>query len=140
MKHKSRLALPFAALTLLGAAQPDRETKPGEGVLCLGTFIYFVEKTGAMCRPGQDKEFQERIAGYTDRIDAYFIRNTDGNPATLEKFKDGQNLNSEDRDYICEGDVARSYDEFLKIEAAKMDAAVDKMLERDGPPTFGDCL
>jgi len=141
MKQAIRLGVIFTSAALIGAAPPaERETKPGEGVLCLGTFIYFVEKTGRMCRPGEDEEFQNRISAYTDRIDAYIIRNSDGSAATLGKFKNSQNLNSEDRNYICKGDVAQIYDAFLETEAKVMDKAVDDLLARDGPPTFGDCV
>ena len=76
---------------------------PGQGVLCLGTFIYFVEKTGARCRAGQDAEFQARIAAYARRFDEYITRNMGGDPKALARFKDGQGLNSEDQNFISSG-------------------------------------
>ncbi|MXP29612.1 hypothetical protein GRI58_12375 [Porphyrobacter algicida] len=133
----------FAVLTvscigLISAAPPNEV--PGRGVLCLGTFIYFVEKVGNQCRAGQDPEFQARIASYSQRFDDYIVRNTGGDPAVLEKFKEGQNLNSEDHRYICEGDVAESYDGFKSADAGELDRAVDELLADDGPPSFGDCV
>lgn len=122
----------------LGSAAPQQE--PGQGVLCLGTFIYFVEKAGAQCRAGQDAEFQARIAAYARRFDDYIIRNTGGDPATLARFKDGQNLNSEDHNYICGGDVARGYDHFKAAKPEELAKAVDELLARDGLPSFGDCV
>jgi hypothetical protein len=122
---------------LVSAAPPP---EPGEGVLCFGTFIYFVEKTGAQCRAGQDAEFQARIAAYARRFDDYIIRNTGGDPATLARFKDGQNLNSDDRNYVCGGDVASSYDHFKAAKPEELAKAVDELLARDGPPSFGDCV
>ncbi|WP_285709700.1 hypothetical protein [Erythrobacter oryzae] len=136
-----RLLAIIPATALIGAAPPiPRETRPGEGVLCIGTFIYFVEKTGRMCRPGEDEEFQQRIGGYAKRFDEYIIRNSGGSSAALETFKNGQNLDSDDRGYICEGDVARSYDAFIKIPREELNKAVDEILSRDGPPSFGDCV
>jgi hypothetical protein len=122
----------------LASAAPQQE--PGEGVLCLGTFIYFAEKTGAQCRAGQDAEFQARIAAYARRFDDYIIRNTGGDPTALARFKDGQNLNSKDDDYICGGDVADGYDHFKATKPEDLAKAVDEVLARDGSPSFGDCV
>ena len=129
--------LMFSGLALVSAA-PQQE--PGEGVLCLGTFIYFVEKTGAQCRAGQDAEFQARVAGYARRFDDYIVRNTGGDPKALASFKDGQNLNSKDQNYICGGDVASSFDHFKAANPDELAKAVDELLARDGPPSFGDCV
>ena len=110
------------------------------GVLCLGTFIYFAQKTGAQCRVGQDAEFQARIATYASRFDDYIVRNTGGDPAVLARFKDGQNLNSADRQYICSGDVAAGYNHMKATKSEELTNAVDELLARDGSPTFGDCV
>ncbi|GGB69806.1 hypothetical protein [Blastomonas aquatica] len=123
---------------LISAAPPPKA--PGNGVLCLGTFIYFVEKTGTQCRAGEDPEFQARVASYARRFDDYIVRNSGGDPAALAKFKQSQNLTSEDQDYLCKGDVARSYDIFKANSADALDSAVDELLARDGPPSFGDCV
>ena len=122
----------------LASAAPQQE--PGQGVLCLGTFIYFVEKTGAQCRPGQDAEFQARIAAYAGRFDEYIIRNTGGGPEALARFKSEQNLSSNDHNYICGGDVAASYDHFKAAKPEDLAKSVDELLARDGPPSFGDCV
>jgi hypothetical protein len=132
------LLLIWAGLALVSAA--PIQDPPGRGVLCLGTFIYFVEENGMQCRAGEDAEFQARIATYARRFDDYIIRNTGGDPAVLARFKDGQNLNSKDRDYICGGDVAKSYDSFKAQKPEEIDKAVDELLARDGQPSFGDCL
>lgn len=118
----------------------ERQEPPGRGVLCIGTLIYFVEKTGLMCRPGEDPEFQARIAAYSDRFDDYIIRNATGGEEALALFKKDENLDSDDYSYICEGDVAKAYDGFLAIPKDTLDKAVNDLLENDGPPTFGDCV
>lgn len=141
MRFRNTLALTTLAATASTPilAEP-REQQPGEGVLCLGTFIYFAEKTGSMCRPGEDSEFQSRVIAYSDRFDAYIIRNTGGDPEVLSQFKHGQNLDSEDRTFICEGDAAEMYDHFKAGNAAELDKAVDELLAKDGPPAWGDCV
>lgn len=137
-RRSKSLLLAWSGFALASAAPPPE--RPGAGVLCLGTFIYFVEKTGAQCRAGQDPEFQARIATYARRFDDYIVRNTGGDPATLAQFKEGQNLNSADRNYICGGDVAASYDHFKVMKSDDLAKAVDQLLARDGPPSFGDCV
>jgi hypothetical protein len=122
----------------LASAAPQRE--PGEGVLCIGTFIYFAEKTGAQCRAGQDPEFQARIAAYARRFDDYIIRNMGGDASALTRFKAGQNLNRKDDNYICSGDVANGYDHMKATKPEDLAKAVDEVLARDGPPSFGDCV
>jgi hypothetical protein len=47
---------------------------------------------------------------------------------------------SENQKYICKGDVAESYDSFKAQGVDKLDGAVDELLARDGPPSFGDCV
>jgi hypothetical protein len=136
--HAKSAILAALSLAIISAAPPPEA--PGQGVLCLGTFVYFVEKTGRQCRAGQDPEFQAKIASYARRFDEYIIRNTGGDPATLAKFKESQNLSSEDQDYICKGDVAQSYDHFKAQGIDKLDSAVSELLARDGPPSFGDCV
>ena len=131
------MLLGLSGFALVSAA-PQQE--PGQGVLCLGTFIYFIEKTGAQCRTGQDAEFQARIAAYARRFDDYIVRNTGADPKALARFKDRQNLNSEDQNYICGGDVASSYDHFKAEKPEDLAKAVDELLARDGPPSFGDCV
>ncbi|MEC8035610.1 MAG: hypothetical protein VX205_11525 [Pseudomonadota bacterium] len=130
--------LSAVGVALVSAAPPPQVA--GSGVLCLGTFVYFVEKAGKLCHVGEDPEFQARIASYARRFDDYITRNTGGDPAVLAKFKEGQNLNSEDKNYICKGDVAKSYDNFKSQDVNKLDDAVDLLLARDGPPSFGDCV
>lgn len=136
--YAKSLLLLGIGFSLISAEIP--QDPPGRGVLCLGTFIYFAAKTGEQCRAGEDPEFQARIASYARRFDDYIIRNTGGDPELLAKFKEGQNLNSDDHSYICEGDAARMYDGFKTMETEQLHAIVDKLLERDGPPSFGDCV
>ena len=131
------ILLACGAFPLVSAAP---QQKPGEGVLCLGTFIYFVERTGAQCRAGQDAEFQAQIAAYARRFDDYIIRNTGGDRTALASFKAEQNLDSNDQKYICSGDVATSYDSFKAGKREELAKGVDELLARDGPPTFGDCV
>lgn len=134
---KSAILSAFSAVLISAAPPPEA---PGRGVLCLGTFIYFVEKTGTQCRAGEDPEFQARIASYARRFDEYIIRNTGGDPSVIAELKESQNLTSQDRGYICEGDVADAYDHFKARSVDELDAAVDELLARDGPPSFGDCV
>ena len=134
---KPAILVPIAAL-LVASQSPTTES--GEGVLCLGTFVYFVEKTGQQCRIGENPEFQARISAYVRRFDAYITRNAEGGSETLERLKESQNLNVTDPEYICEGDVASAYDHFKAQDAEELDRAIDELLAHDGPPRWGDCV
>ena len=138
MRAVTRLTLPLAALALVGASPIDRETKPGEGVLCLGGFIYFAQLEGKVCHSGKDDTYQKRLDGYVERLDAYLIRNFPDGKAGLEYFKVDEGMTLETRPDICSS--YKVWDHLRKTPAAKFDAQVDKLLERDGRPTFGDCV
>lgn len=132
------LLLVGIGLALISAA--PIQDPPGQGVLCLATFVYFAEKTGTQCHAGEDAAFQARISSYARRFDDYIIRNSGGDVAGLARFKNGQNLNSTDRRYICGGDVAEGYAHFKVQKPEDLDKAVDEILSRDGSPSFGDCV
>ena len=141
MTHISRLALPFAAFALLGASPIDRETKPGEGVLCIGTFIYAAQIQGETCAVGEDPEYQKRLLDYRERLDDYLIRNLPNGKEDLDRFKEGQGVSAPADKRICElSDDDDIYAHIRKVDAAKLDADLTKMLKRDAPPTFGDCV
>ena len=59
---------------------------------------------------------------------------------SLAQFKNQQNLNSKDRNYICGGAIAVGYDRLKASKPEDLANAVDELLSRDGPPTFGDCV
>lgn len=140
MTQMSRLAVPLAALALLGASPIEREIQPGEGVLCIGTFLYAAQLQGETCAAGQDPEYQKRLLDYRERLDAYLVRNFPNGQEDLARFKKDQGVSAPADKRICElTDVDDIYGHIRKFDAAKLDADLIKMLKRDGPPTFGDC-
>lgn len=141
MRLTPRLGLAVAALSLIGANLPEREAPPGEGVLCSGALFYYTDIEARSCHAGEDPALQERLSRYVARFDAYLVRNLSGGEADLKRFKEDQGLTPEARADICKvGEEERLYDRFRKVAPQEMDKAVDDLLSRDGPPTFGDCL
>lgn len=141
MRLLPRLGLAVAALALIGADVPERERPPGVGVLCIGGLLYYTDIEARSCHAGEDPAYQERLSSYVARFDAYLIRNLPGGEADLKSFKEDQGLTPDARPDICIADEENSfYDGFRKMEPAELDAEVDKVLMRDGKPTFGDCL
>jgi hypothetical protein len=137
----SRMGLAVAAIALIGADVPDRETPPGMGVLCLGAMLYYTDIEARSCHAGKDLAWHERLTRYTARFDAYLIRNLPKGEEGLKRFKEDQGLTPETRPDICKADEENSfYDGFRKMEPSELDTAVDKLLMRDGKPSFGDCL
>jgi hypothetical protein len=136
-----RLGLSIAALALVSADVPERETAPGVGVLCLGAMLYYTDIEARSCHAGKDPAFEERLTHYVSRFDAYLVRNLPEGEADLRRFKQDQGLTPEARPDICKADEMDSfYDGFRDTDQAKLDALVDQLLMRDGPPRFGDCL
>lgn len=141
MKAVSRPILAVAALALLGAAPIERERKPGEGVLCMGGFIYFAQLQGRLCHAGKDPAYQKRLDGYVERLDAYLIRNFENGETTLKYFKDDQGLTIHSRPEICNfGDNDNFYAHMREIPPEKLDASINELLASDGKPSFGDCV
>ena len=137
-----RLGMILAALALVGAAEPpEREKQPGEQVLCIAALVYFAKLQADACHAGKDPAYQTRLSGYTDRFDAYLVRNFEGGEVDLARFKEQQGLTSPADKRICEqGEDYDFYGSFKQMPKEAMDEMVDSLLERDGPPTFGDCL
>lgn len=141
MRLLPQLGLVVSAFALIGADVPEREAPPGEGVLCLGAMIYFADIQARSCHAGEDREFQKRLSSYVERFDSYLIRNTPGGEADLKRFKELQGLTPEARPDICEGSPHNDiYKAIREGDQAKIDVMVDKMLMRDGAPSFGDCV
>jgi len=137
----SRLGIAVSALALIGADVPERERPAGMGVLCLGALLYISDIEARSCHAGMDPAWQERLSRYTERFDAYLIRNLPEGELGLRRFKEKQGLTPAVRPEICKADEENSfYDNFRKMDPAELDTAVDKALMRDGKPTFGDCL
>ena len=140
MMKKALLAI--SALALLGATQAEEpERNPGEQVLCIGAFLYLAQLQAETCHAGKDPEYQARLKSYRDRLDAYLIRNFPNGEADLVRFKERQGLSSPAEKRIC--NLGKDYDfygHWRELEAEKVDGMVDSLLERDGPPTFGDCV
>ncbi|UIP05668.1 hypothetical protein LY632_08065 [Erythrobacter sp. SDW2] len=106
----------------------------------MGGFIYFAEEQGRLCHAGLDPDYQLRLKGYVERIDAYIIRNTDGTGDWLTAFKDDENIQKGRPDLCDAGDDYDFYGAFREVEPAELDNDMDEMLARDGKPTFGDCV
>lgn len=124
-------------LSCVSARAPE---PPGSGVLCFGTFLYFAEEQGRICHAGEDPEYQQRLQGYVERIDAFIIRNTDGTGAWLTAFKDDENIQKGSPALCSVEQDSDFYKAFRDFDAAELDVSVDEMLRRDGKPSFGDCV
>ena len=136
-----RAALLLAAPLLVSAVPPqERVTPPGEGVLCMGGFIYMADLLARECYAGQDPEFQARLAGYAARYDDYIIRNNPDGEAGLAFFKDDEGLTSATRPEVCSSEYTYFYDNFRETDPVEMERFIDEQLGRDGPPSYGDCI
>ena len=133
-------ALALGALCCHGPLAAQAQAEPGDGVLCLGTMIYFMHDVASRCDAASDAATRQRLADYARRFDAYIIRNGDGAVQTLERFKEGQGIGVRSTDWLCSGDTWTLYENFRRADAAELDRAVDDLLARDGPPRGGDCV
>lgn len=138
MKRLNFLLLPTLVIAqpLSGADAPP----PGEGVLCLGTMVYYVQAVGQRCHANEDLEFQARIAGYAGRFDEYITRNVEGGATALQRFKEDEGIGARTAESLCSGDTAEIYEHFRQAEPRELETAVDALLARDGTPSYGDCL
>ena len=123
------------------AAEVPNQLPPGQGVLCLGTMLYITDDYGQRCVKGRDSEFQARMTSIVHRFDSYILRNSNNNKELLGNFKESQGVGlGEPAEFCVDEDVVMLYESFRKLDAVELDADIDELLARDGPPSFGDCL
>ncbi|HEV7660936.1 MAG TPA: hypothetical protein VGO55_13940 [Allosphingosinicella sp.] len=82
---------------------------------------------------------QADLARTEARIEDYVLRNAPTNRAALDRFRRDQ-LGSGAEASFCEGDAAGMYRVVAGQGVARMRADTDRLLARQGPPTWGDCL
>ncbi len=131
-------------LSLVGAAQPEeREIKPGEGVLCFGTFIYVADMQAKTCYAGEDDEYQAWLDQTAKKFDAYMIRNFPNGEADLSRFKESQGIQTPGDKRLCDmadDDDSNVYIHWRAADLDKLDEGVTTMLASDGIPRWGDCV
>jgi hypothetical protein len=129
----------MAGNSLAGAPAPLRESAPGEGVICALAITIAVAEIGRRCFPGQDAAVQAELARTEARIEDYVLRNAPANRAALDRFRRDQ-LGSGVGTPFCEGDAAGMYRAIAGEGVARIRAGADRLLARQGRPTWGDCL
>lgn len=104
--------------------------------------IYTVmASVGSKCFPGESPEFQAEIRRSVDRLDAYVSRNAkDFTPQAMAEFKRRQGHTETPADQLCRSDAVPMYRAMEKGDRTTMSAGLDKLLARDGPPSWGTCL
>jgi hypothetical protein len=149
-----RLAIPFAGSVLLGAAAcgtagrpeavpeagPAREAPPGEGVICSLGIYNAIAEVGRRCFAGRDPEFQAELGRAVARIDEYVLANSEWTADDLARFKRDQSRVGEPEATVCTDEMKGYYSYSASRGAEEIRTATDRLLERPGPPTWGDCL
>ena len=118
--------------------QAHREPPPGEGVLCAWVFVNAAAEVGRHCRPGQNPALQAELDREVARFDAYALRNG-LTPDQVAGFKREQGLSGTSETELCSSDGLGLYDHFVAQGPAVLRAGVDRLLARDGRPSWGDC-
>ncbi|MEP3420808.1 MAG: hypothetical protein ABJN35_03680 [Erythrobacter sp.] len=132
----------IAGITLLGAMPPSEDHEPpGRGVLCGAVFVYFAQVQGQLCYPNDDPEFQARLSSWAQQFDAYLIRNLPDGEQGLQTFKAHQGVAPTTDQRICTlDDDSKVYEHFRDGDREMWERGMTKVLSRDGPPSFGDCV
>ena len=129
----------MAANGLAGAPAPPRESAPGEGVICALAVTVVVAETGRRCFTGQDAAVQAELARTEARIEDYVLRNTAADRAALDRFRRDQIRSGVERP-LCESDAAGMYRAIAGEGVAKLRAGTDRLLARQGTPSWGSCF
>ena len=116
------------------------ETRPGVGVLCMWALVNVAAEVGRQCKPGRDVAFQAELDRSVIRFDEFVLRNSDTTPAQMAEFKRVQGMSGVPVAELCRGDPIILYEGMAAAGREGLRSQVDRILERPGPPTWGDCL
>ena len=149
LRHAAGLAAVSVGVCLwLGAAAqsappgPSAPERPaGEGAICAWAIYTAIATVGAKCFPGENPDYQAELQQITGKLDAYVARNAkDMTPAKAAEFKRRQGHTETPAEQLCRGDAVMLYRAFERADRPKVRADLDKLLAKDGPPTWGTCL
>jgi hypothetical protein len=122
-------------------AQTQRETPPGEGVICAWAIYSFVSDVAERCPTGASVELKAELARSVERLDAYVRENSDITPAQFEAFKREQANVGRPEAEVCGASVADGLVEGLThMPVDELRTFIDEAVARPGTPTWGTCL
>lgn len=134
-----------AAIIALGtggsAPSPqERETPPGEGVICMFAIMGAMAEIGARCLPEEAPAFQAEARRSAERLEAYVLANSDTTPAQIAEFKADQTGVGAPEAQLCQAESLEFYRHMAALDVAELSAAVDELVAVPGSPTWGTCL
>jgi len=111
-------------------------------VICAWGIYAAVSEVGRVCHPGEDPAIQAEFARSVERIDSYVARNSpEMTPSRIAEFKRTQAKVGTPAASLCTNStLTELYRRMSRTDPAALKTDVDKMLSRDGKPTWGDCL
>jgi hypothetical protein len=122
-------------------SDPPRRPPAGEGVVCAWGVYTLAATVGEKCFPGQNPALQADLKAAVSALDAYVARNDPKmTPAAVAQFKREQAHVDAPPDLLCRGDALQMYRAVEKVDRAKWKGDLDRLLARDGKPTWGDCF
>jgi hypothetical protein len=123
------------------ASAASRNTRPGEGVLCMWVLTAAAAEIGRTCRPGERPELQAGLDRAVERFDAYVLANEPGATAeSIAAFKRQQGVDGSAASTLCDSELAPLFDHVGAQGIAHWLSQVDRLLSRPGRPGWGDCL
>jgi hypothetical protein len=136
-----RLVMIGACAVAFATPEPvaaQRQTQPGEGVMCLLALTAAASHVADVCHPGEAPELATELHAGADRLGRYVVENG-WTVVELERFLREQAHVDAASDLICQT-AAESFYQSFRAQPEALAESVAAVTARAGRPTWGDCV
>lgn len=132
----ARMATPPAGAPELNTVEINPPPPvPREGLICVWAIYANILEIGRRCGVTPNPAFQAELEGSVARMEAYARRQSPARAADMAVWRQREIVGDT---RLCDADAVRSYDEFARLDLARVRQDVDEMLARSPPVDWGN--
>ena len=108
---------------------------PNVGLICVWAIYANELEVGRRCGVTPSPAFQAELEGAVARMEAYARRQSPARAADMADFRQREMVGDT---RLCDPDTVNAYEEFSRLDLARLRGDVDEMLARSPPVEWGD--